>query len=81
VIKKLPIDAASLAAAYEARGHKLPQIKPAPGRPRKYATDADRRAAYRTRKGLKRVSVDVPAAREQELRDFAAGLRHEADTA
>jgi hypothetical protein len=79
MITKPPIDADALAAAYEARGKKLPALKRPAGRPRQYASDQDRRDAYRARKGLKRVSVDVPADKEQAVRDFAAELRNGAD--
>jgi hypothetical protein len=45
------------------------------GRPRKHATPAARTHAYRLRKGLSKVTVDVPAMFVGEVRDYAYELR------
>jgi len=66
---------AVFSAGLDTRRREVAEAKKPVGRPREHEAGYDRRAAYRARKELKRVSVDVPAAAEQELRDFAAKLR------
>jgi hypothetical protein len=46
-----------------------------PGRPRKYASDAERMRVFRSVHGLCKVTVDVPTQFAGELRDYARGLR------
>jgi hypothetical protein len=65
--KKPPIDA-------EAKGQRLADIKPAPGRPREHASPAARQKAWLERNGLVRTSVTVPAGKVEQLREFARKL-------